>query len=90
VGLVDRQGVVGNEIGQRVGHALQKVPEVLLGQDVVEHRRQSLVRIKARFDERIAVIAERPISDCHVGLPSGPHGLVVSPVYVYRRVPPLP
>jgi hypothetical protein len=49
VRLVDRQRVVRNQVGERVGDAVEQRVEALLAEDVVEHVRQAPVRL----DERV-------------------------------------
>ena len=45
VGLVDREGVVGDDVRERVRDALEHRRVRLLGQDLVEHVREAAVRV---------------------------------------------
>ena len=45
VGLVDRERVVGDELGECVGDPLEQVVEAVLGEDLVEHVRELPVRL---------------------------------------------
>ena len=55
VGLVDRERVVRDQIGERVGDPLEQRVEALLGEDVVEDVREPPVRL----DERLRTVGLR-------------------------------
>jgi hypothetical protein len=50
VGLVDRERVVGDQLGERVGDPVEQCVERLLGENVVKDVRESTVGVDERLD----------------------------------------